>query len=165
MLMFTLAISCHLHFQFTLISTCHLLSSPLLIYLMGLTFQVPMQYCSLQQQTLLPPPETSTTGLCFHFGLDSSFFLDRFLCSSSVAHWAPTNLGNSCFSVIYFCLFLLFMGFSRQKCWGGLPFPSLVDHILSCYTGIYSILHIRLRVVCPGITQLLKVYDRTQAQL
>ena len=28
-------------------------------------------------------------------------------------------------------LFILFMGFLRQKCWSGLPFPSPVDHILS----------------------------------
>ena len=27
--------------------------------------------------------------------------------------------------------FILFMGFSRQKYWSGLPFPSPVDHILS----------------------------------
>ena len=30
-----------------------------------------------------------------------------------------------------FLPFLLFMGFSRQEYWSGLPFPSLVDHILS----------------------------------
>ena len=30
-----------------------------------------------------------------------------------------------------FCLFILFMGFSRQEYWNGLPFPSPVDHILS----------------------------------
>ena len=30
-----------------------------------------------------------------------------------------------------FCLFILFMGFSRQECWSGLPFPSPVDHVLS----------------------------------
>ena len=29
-----------------------------------------------------------------------------------------------------FCLFILFMGFSRQEYWSGLPFPSPVDHIL-----------------------------------
>ena len=33
-------------------------------WFMDLTFQVPMQYCSLQHQTLLPSPVTSTTG-CF----------------------------------------------------------------------------------------------------
>ena len=28
-------------------------------------------------------------------------------------------------------IFILFMGFSRQKYWSGLPFPSPVDHVLS----------------------------------
>ena len=32
---------------------------------------------------------------------------------------------------IPFCLFILFMGFSRQEYWNGLTFPSPVDHILS----------------------------------
>ena len=31
----------------------------------------------------------------------------------------------------YLTLFILFMGFSRQEYWSGLPFPSPVDHILS----------------------------------
>ena len=35
------------------------------------------------------------------------------------------------FSVISFGLFILFMGFSRQKYWSGLLFHSPVDHILS----------------------------------
>ena len=39
-------------------------------------FQVPMQYCSLQHQTLLPSPVTSTTRYCFCFGSVSSFFLE-----------------------------------------------------------------------------------------
>ena len=43
--------------------------------LMDLTFQVPMQYCSLQHQTLLPSPVTSTTGCCFCFASVTSFFL------------------------------------------------------------------------------------------
>ena len=35
-----------------------------------------------------------------------------------------------CF-ILLFCLFILFMGFSRQEYWSGLPFPSPVDHVLS----------------------------------
>ena len=38
---------------------------------------------------------------------------------------------QSSFSVLSFCLFILFMGFPRQEYWSGLPFPSPVDHILS----------------------------------
>ena len=51
--------------------------------------------------------------------------------SSPVAYWAPTNLGSSSFSVLSFCLFILFIGFSRQEYWSGLPLPSPVDHVLS----------------------------------
>ena len=98
-------------------------------WFMDLTFQVPMQYCSLQPRTLLPSPVTSTTGLCFCFGFIPSFFLELFLHWSP--YWAPTNLGSSSFCVLLFCLFILFMGFSRQEYWSGLPFLSLVDHILS----------------------------------
>ena len=96
-----------------------------------LTFQVPIQYCSLQHRPLLPSPVTSTTGCCFCFGSVSSFLLELFLQWSPVAFWAPADLGNSSFSVISFCLFILFMGFSRQEYWSGLPLPSPVDHILS----------------------------------
>ena len=37
-------------------------------WFMDLTFQVPMQYHSLQLRTLLLSPVTSTTGYCFCFG-------------------------------------------------------------------------------------------------
>ena len=86
-----------------------------------------MQYCSLQHQTLLLSPVTSTTGYCFCFGSIPSFFLELFLHWYPVAYWAPTNLGSSSFSVLYFCLFILLMGFSRQEYWSGLPFPSPVE--------------------------------------
>ena len=71
-------------------------------WFMDLTFQVPMQYCSLQHQTLLPSPVTSTTGCCFHFGFVSSFFLEWFLHLSPVAYWVPTDLESSSFSVLSF---------------------------------------------------------------
>ena len=106
---FTLAISC--------------LTTSNLPWFMHLTFQVPMQYCSLQHQTLLPSPVTSAAGCCFCFCSIPSFFLELFLHWSLVAYWAPTDLGNSSFSVLSFCLFILLMGFSRQEYWGGLPFP------------------------------------------
>ena len=98
---------------------------------MDLVFQIPIQYCSLQHWTLLPSSVTSTTGCCFHFGSASSFFLELFLHSSPVAYLAPTNPGSSSFSVLSFCLFILFMGLSRQEYWSGLPLPSPVDHVFS----------------------------------
>ena len=115
--MFTLAIS--------------YLTASILSWFMDLTFQVTVQYCSLQHRTLLLSPVTSTAGYCFCFGSIPSFFPEWFLHSSPVAYWAPTDLRSSSFSVLSFCLFILFVGFSRHECWGGLPFPSIVDHVLS----------------------------------
>ena len=77
---------------------------------------------SLQHQTLLSPTDTSTTGHHFCFGSASSLLPELILCSSPVAYWTSTNLGGSCFSVISLCLFILFMGYSRQECWSGLDF-------------------------------------------
>ena len=57
--------------------------------------------------------------------------MELFLHWSPVAYWAPTDLGSFSFSILSFCLFILFLGFSRQEYWSGLPFPSPVDHILS----------------------------------
>ena len=89
-------------------------------WFMDLTFQVPMQYCSFQHQTLLLSPVPFTTGCCFCFGSNPSFFLELFLHWSPVAYWAPTDLRSSSFRVLSFCLFILFMGFSRQEYWSGL---------------------------------------------
>ena len=90
-----------------------------------------MKYCSLQHQTLLLSPVTSITGYCFCLGSIPSFFLELFLHWSPLAYWAPTDLGSYSFSILSFCLLILFMGFSRQEYWSGLPFLSPVDHTLS----------------------------------
>ena len=87
MSMFTLTISC--------------LTTSNLPWFMDLTFQVPMQYCSLQHRTLLLSPVTSTTGYWFCFGSIPSFSLELFLHWSPVAHWAPTDLEGSSFSVLF----------------------------------------------------------------
>ena len=110
MSMFALAISC--------------LTTSNLPWFTNLTFQVPTQYCSLQHRTLLPSPVTSTTGCCFCFGSGSSFFLELVLHWSPVAYWTPTDLGSSSFGILSFCLFIVFMGCSRQEYWCGLPFLS-----------------------------------------
>ena len=103
MLTFTLAISC--------------LTTSYLPWFMDLTFQVPMQYCSLQHWTLLPSPGTSTTGVVFALALSLhslwSYFSIDFHCIQMgicPAYWAPTDLGSSSFSVLSFCLFILLMG-------------------------------------------------------
>ena len=86
--MFILAISC--------------LTTSNLPWFMDLTFQVPMQYCSLQHRTLLLSPVISTVGYCFCFGSIPSFFLELFVHRSPVAYWAPTDLGSSSFSILSF---------------------------------------------------------------
>ena len=114
---------------FTLVISC--LTTSNLPWFVDLTFQVPMQYSSLQHWTLLPSLVISTAGFCFFFGSVSSWFLELFLHWSPVAYWAPTDLRSSSFGVLSFGLFILFMGFSGQEYCSGLPFPSPVDHILS----------------------------------
>ena len=99
MSMFTLAISC--------------LTTSNLPWLMDLIIPVPMQCFSLQHWTLLLSPVTSTTGYCFCFGSILSFFLELFLHWSPVAYWASTDLESSSFSILSFCLFILFMGLQR----------------------------------------------------
>ena len=93
MLTFTLAISC--------------LTTSNLPWFMGLNFQVPIQYCSLQDLTLLPPSVTSTARCCFCFGSVSSFFLQLILHWSPVAYWVlPTwgiNLSMSYLFAFSYC--------------------------------------------------------------
>ena len=112
MLMFTLAISC--------------LTTSNLPWFMELTFQVPMQYGSLQHWTLLLSPVPSTSGCCFCFGSISSFSLKLFLHWSLVAYWAPTNLGSSAFSVPIFLPFHTVHGVLRARIlkWFAIPFSS-----------------------------------------
>ena len=78
---------------FTLAISCFTTSN--LPWFMDLTFQVPLQYCSLQHWTLLLSPVTSTTGYCFCFGFILSLFLELFLHWSPVAYWAPTDLAKN----------------------------------------------------------------------
>ena len=118
-------------FTFPLAIICLTISN--LPWFMDLTFQVPMQYGSLQHRTLLLSPVTPTTGCCFCFGSIPSFFLELFLHWSPVAYWACTNPGSSPFSILSFSLFILFMGFSRQEYWSGLH--SLLQWTTFCQTS------------------------------
>ena len=91
----------------------------------------------------------------FLFGSIPSFFLELFLHWSPVAYWASPNLGSSSFSVLSFCLFMLFMGFSRQEYWSGLPFPSPVLIVVSiknihCPPCLFMLCTIGLGLRRPG---------------
>ena len=107
---------------------------------MDLTFQVSMQYCSLQHQTLLSPPDTSTAGCCFCFRSASSFLLELFLCSSPVTYWAPTNLGSSSFCVISFCLAYCIWGSQGKN-------AAVVCHSLLRWTYFAGL---SIKTVCLG---------------
>ena len=113
--MFTLAISC--------------LTTSNLPWFMDLTFQVPMQYFSLQHWILLLSPVTHSWVLFL-------LWLHLFILSGVISPLFSrsilgTYVGSLSFSVLSFCLLILFMGFSRQEYWSGLPFPFPMDQILS----------------------------------
>ena len=96
---------------------------------MDLTFQIPLQYCSLQHRTLLSLSDTSTTGYCSHFGSASSFLLELFLCSSPVVYWGPTDLGGFLLQYPFILLFSILSYCSwgsqtRILKWFAIPFSS-----------------------------------------
>ena len=81
---------------------------------MDLTFQVPMQYCSIAL-------DLASIASHIHNWVLFLLWLRLFILSGVISplissiYWAPTGLGSSSFSVLSFCLFILFMGFSRQE--------------------------------------------------
>ena len=123
MSMFTLAVSC--------------LTTSNLPWFMDLTSRF---LCNIALYSFVSPVKL-TNGYCFSLALSLNSFL--FLHWYPISYWAPTNLGSSSFSVLSFCLFIVFMGFSRQECWSGLPFPSPVDHVVS---DLSTMTH---RLECP----------------
>ena len=64
--------------------------------------------------------------LWLHFNF--SGVISPLISSSILGTYWP---GEFLFQYPILCLFILFMGFSRQEYWSSLPFPSPVDHILS----------------------------------
>ena len=116
---------------FILAISCLTMSN--LPWFMDLTFQVPIQYCSFQLWTSLSPPDTSTAEYHFLFGPATSFFLELLLIvfhSSPVADWTPSDLEDVSSGITAFCLFMLSVGFSRQRHWSGCH--SLLQWILFC---------------------------------
>ena len=114
--MFTLAISC--------------LNTTNLPWFMDLTFQVAMQHYSLQHRILLSPSDTSTTGHCFCFDSDSSFFLELFICSSLIVYETPIDLGwGLSFSVISFAFSYCSWGSQGKN--AEVVFSSKVDYVFS----------------------------------
>ena len=134
MSMFTLTISC--------------LTTSNLPWFMDLTFQVPMQYCSLQHLTLLPLPVTSASGRYFCFG--SIFLLSGVISPLfSISILGTYQPGDFIFQCHIFLPFHTVRGVSRQEYWSGLSFPPPVDHIFSelsimtcpSWVALHSMIH------------------------
>ena len=117
----------------TFIFTISCLTTSNLPWFMDLTFQILMQYCSLQHQTLLLSSVKSTTGYCFCFGSIPSFFLELFLHWAQVAYWAPANLGSSSFSIHYFAFSYCSWGSQGKK--NEVVFHSLLRWTTFCQTS------------------------------
>ena len=89
--------------------------------------------CNLVLYTSLSPPDTSTAEHHFRFG--PAAFLSGSI--SNCPSLFPSSIldtfqpGGLIFRCHIFFLFILFLRFSRQECWSGLPFPPPVDHDLS----------------------------------
>ena len=64
--------------------------------------------------------------------------------------------GSTSFSIVSFFLFILFMGFSRQKYFSGLPFPSSVDHVLSELFTVTRPSWVALHSMAHGFIELAK---------
>ena len=84
-----------------------------------------MRYCSLQHQTLLPSPVTSTTGCCFCFDSVSSFLLviSPLICSSILGTYHP---GEFIFHCPIFLPFHTVHGVLKTRIlkWFAIPFSS-----------------------------------------
>ena len=88
--------------MFTLATSC--LSTSNLPCFMDLTFQFPMQYCSLQHQTLLPSPVTSTTGIVFALAPSLYSFWTKFstLLHSILDTYQPGEFSFQCHNFLPF---------------------------------------------------------------
>ena len=95
---------------------------------MDLTFQVPMQYYSLQHWTLLLSPITSTTGYCFCFGFILSGVISPLISSSILGTY---RLGEFLFQYPIILPFHTVHGVLKARILKWFAIPSPVDHILS----------------------------------
>ena len=114
MLMFS---SCHLHFQFTLIHGPNLPGSYAILFFTASDLASISSHIHKWVLFLLWLRPFILSGV-----------ISPLISSSILGTYRPREF---LFSILSFCLFILFMGFSRQEYWNGLPFPPPVDHILS----------------------------------
>ena len=112
--MFTLAISC--------------LTTPNLPWFMDLTSRFLCNVVLYSFQLFFHHQSHPQLGIVFALTQPLlSVAISPFFSSSILGTYQP---GEFTFSVISFCLLIVFMVFSRQEYWSGLPFPSPVGRIL-----------------------------------
>ena len=152
MWMFILAISC--------LTMCSL------PWFMDLTYQVPMQYCSLQHWI--------TTRHLHNWALfplwSSGFFLELIaitFCSSPLASWTPSDFGGLIFQCRVFLSYhiVLFLGFLWQEYLSGLPFPPPADHVLSELLTVTHPSWVVLHRMAYRFTELCKALCQDKAEI
>ena len=135
MLVFTLAISCLTTFSLTLIHGPNIPGSYGILFFTALDF-------------------TSITSHIHNLVL-FLFWLSIFILSGGISLLFSTwgvHLSVSHF----FHLFILFMGFSRQEYWSGLPFPSPVDYVWSELSTMTHLSWVALRGMAHSFIELKK---------
>ena len=140
MSMFTPAISCLTTFN--------------LPWLTDLTFQVPIAVLLFTASDF-----TSITSSVHNWAL-FSLWLCLFTLSGVISPLFSSSMlgtywpGEFIFTVISFCFFILFMVFSSQEYWSGLPFPSPVDHVLSEFSTMTHLSWMALHGMAHSFTEL-----------
>ena len=115
-------------------------------WFMDLIFQVPMQYCSLQHQTLFPSPVTYTTGHLF------LLWLRLFILSGAISPLFTSSILGTCRpgEFIYQChIFLPFHtahAVLRQEYWSGLP--SSGPHLVSASETHQATCRWNMLIIC-----------------
>ena len=97
-------------------------------------------------------PQLCVVLLCLHLFILSGVISP--LISSSIV--GPCQPGEFIVQCLMFCLFILFMWFSRQQYRSVLPFPSPVDHILSELSTMTHPSWMALHGLAHGFTELHK---------
>ena len=132
--------------------------------LMDLTFQVSMQYCSLQHFMF-------TTRL-IHNWASFQLWPSCFFLFEVISNWLslfPSNImhafqpGGSSSRVLSFCIFILLMEFFRQDSWSGFLFPPTVDHILSELFTMTCLSWVAFHDMAHSFTELCKPFYHNKA--
>ena len=134
---------CHLlfvHFQFTLIHGPNIPGSYAILYFTGSDF-------------------TSITSHIHHWAL-FLLWLHLFIFSGVISPLFSSSIFGTyqprefIFQCRISSLFILFMGFSRQEYWSGLPFPSPMDHVLSELSTMTRLSWVALHIMAHSFLEL-----------